>query len=100
LNETIDHLTSFCSFIAQSAYKHRQDKVVKFLHWKLTAKYHFGVTVVGGSINLTQSWRMLYIKFCGILQSHNCPDIVVVDKQTNKGYTLMTSLYLVMPVSR
>jgi len=39
LNETIDHLTTSCSYIAQTAYKHRHDKVAKFLHWKLLARY-------------------------------------------------------------
>jgi len=34
-NEAIDHLTTSCSYIAQTAYKHKHDKVAKFLHWKL-----------------------------------------------------------------
>ena len=38
-NETIDHLTTSCSYIAQTAYKHRHDKVAKFLHWELLARY-------------------------------------------------------------
>ena len=38
-NETVDHLTSSCSYIAQTAYKHRHDQVAKFIHWKLLAMY-------------------------------------------------------------
>ena len=92
-NETIDHLISSCSFIAQSAYKHRHDKVAQFLHWKLAAKYHFEVNSCW--------WKhrpdaVLENPMCKILWDfsimvdrpiyHNRPDIVVVDKQTNKGY--------------
>ena len=40
-DETIDHL--ICSFIAQSAYKHRHDNVTKFLHWKLLDQYQFNI---------------------------------------------------------
>ena len=42
-NETIDYLTSSCSYIAQTAYKHRHDQVAKFIHWKLLAKYSIDV---------------------------------------------------------
>ena len=90
LNETIDHLISSWSFIAQSAYKHRHDKVAQFLHWKLAAKYHFEVN--------SRWWKhcpdvVLENPMCKILWImvdrpiyHNRPDIVVVNKQTNKGY--------------
>ena len=42
-NETVDHLISSCSYIAQTAYKHRHDLVAKFIHWKLSAKYSIAV---------------------------------------------------------
>ena len=43
-NETIDHLISSCSYIAQTAYKHKHDQVAKFIHWKLSAKYSIDVS--------------------------------------------------------
>ena len=89
----IDHLTSSCSFIAQSAYKHRYDNVAKFLHWKLLDQYQFSIS---------RCWWKYHPEpvsenfFCKILWDftiiadqpirHNRPDIVVMDKVTNKGY--------------
>ena len=38
--ETIDHLVSSCSKIAQTDYKERHDKVASRLHWNLCRKYN------------------------------------------------------------
>ena len=38
--ETIDHLVSSCSKIAQSDYKERHDRVASVLHWNLCRKYN------------------------------------------------------------
>ena len=38
--ETIDHLVSICSKIAQSDYKERHDKVASMLHWNLCREYN------------------------------------------------------------
>ena len=38
--ETIDHLVSSCSKIAQTDYKERHDKVASILHWNLCRKYN------------------------------------------------------------
>ena len=38
--ETIDHLVSSCSKIAQTDYKERHDKVASMLHWNLCRKYN------------------------------------------------------------
>ena len=34
-NETVDHILSSCSVIAQSHYKHRHDEVARIIHWEL-----------------------------------------------------------------
>jgi hypothetical protein len=38
--ETVDHLISACSKIAQTDYKERHNKVASMLHWNLCKKYH------------------------------------------------------------
>ena len=40
-DETIDHVLSGCSKLAQQDYKARHDKVAAALHWNLCKKYHF-----------------------------------------------------------
>ena len=92
-NETVDHLTSSCSYIAQTAYKHRHDQVAKFIHWKLLAKYSIDV---GSCWWRHQPSPVVENSQCKILWDftiiadrpicHNHPDVVVVDKQNNKGY--------------
>ena len=39
-SETIDHLISSCSKIAQADDKERHNKVASMLHWNLCKKYH------------------------------------------------------------
>src|SRR6185436_20098676 len=38
-DETVDHLLSACSKIAQTDYNERHDKVATMLHWNLCKKY-------------------------------------------------------------
>ena len=38
--ESVDHLVSTCSKIAQTDYKERHNKVATMLHWNLCKKYH------------------------------------------------------------
>ena len=42
--ETVDHLVSSCSKIAQTDYKERHNKVAAMLHWNLCKKYGLPVT--------------------------------------------------------
>jgi hypothetical protein len=39
-NETVDHITSCCSKLAQSEYKSRHDKVAATIHWGLCKQFH------------------------------------------------------------
>ena len=38
---TVDHLIILCSYIAQTEYKKRHDKVAHFIHWKLAELHGF-----------------------------------------------------------
>ena len=38
-DETVSHLTSECSKIAQTEYKHRHDKVATAVHWSISKQY-------------------------------------------------------------
>ena len=42
--ETIDHLVSSFSKIAQTDYKERHDKIASMLHWNLCRKYNLPTT--------------------------------------------------------
>ena len=41
VDESIDHVVSGCSKVAQKQYKRRHDKLGKIVHWKLTRRYNF-----------------------------------------------------------
>ena len=42
-DETVDHLISSCSKIAQIYYKERHNKVASMLYWNVCKKYHLPV---------------------------------------------------------
>ena len=41
VDESIDHIVSGCSKLAQKEYKRRYDNLVKIVHWKLARKCNF-----------------------------------------------------------
>ena len=41
VDESIDHIVSGCSKLAQKEYKRRHDNLGKIVHWKLARKYNF-----------------------------------------------------------
>ena len=41
VDESIDHIVSGCSKLAQKEYKRRHDNLVKIVHWKLARKCNF-----------------------------------------------------------
>ena len=41
VDESIDHIVSGCSKLAQKEYKRRHDNLGKILHWKLARKCNF-----------------------------------------------------------
>ena len=67
-NETIDHLISSCSKIAQTDYKERHNKVASMLHWNLCKKYHLPASENGGNTMLRKCCKMKKSKFSGTLK--------------------------------
>ena len=91
-DETVAHIVSECSKLAQKEYKQvRHDNVAKMLHWKLCEKWGF---------NGAEKWyihqpeKFLESENCKILWDfpiqtektleHNRPDITVIDKTSKK----------------
>lgn len=87
-DETVDHLVSSCSKIAQTDYKERHDKVAKMLHWNLCKKYNLPAA--------EQWWKHVPEKVVEDHENkilwdfkiqtdrklaHNIPDITVVEKK-------------------
>ena len=85
--ETVDHLVSSCSKIAQTDYKERHNKVATMLHWNLCKKY--GLTAAekcwehkAEKVKQTDEVKILWdfkIQTDRHLE-HNMPDITVVEK--------------------
>ena len=57
-DETVDHLISGCSHLAQSQYKARHDQVASLVHWHL--RKSAGIDVVGKWWNHTPE-RVVYL---------------------------------------
>ena len=91
-DETVAHIISECSKIAQKEYKQvRHDNVAKMLHWKLGEKWGF---------NKAKKWfihkpeNVLESENCKIVWDfpiktdktleHNQPDVTVIDKKKGK----------------
>ena len=43
-NETVDHLTSCCTFLVQREYRKRHDKVASLIHWHIMKLNGFSVS--------------------------------------------------------
>jgi len=87
-DETVDHLISSCSYIAQTEYKRQHDKVPRYIHWKLAECFDFEVDGKWWKYSLPQvmdntSYTLMW-DFTTTVDSpipHNQPDITLVDKQ-------------------
>ena len=86
--ETVDHLASACSKIAQSDYKDRHNKIVSLLHWNLCKKYHLPAADKWWEhkIEKVQQNNEAKILWDFKIQTdkhlaHNIPDITVVEKK-------------------
>ena len=94
-SESVRHLTSGCTKLAQSSYKQRHDKVAIKVHWELCKKYRIEcsdkwynhkplATTENEEVKIM--WDMTV--FTDRHLPHNRPDITVVDKQ-KKCWTLI-----------
>lgn len=86
--ETIDHLVSACSKIAQTDYKERHNKVASMLHWNLCKKYHLPAAdkwwehkvekvLQNDDVKILWDFKIQTDKHL----AHNIPDITVVEKK-------------------
>ena len=90
--ETVDHLVSCCSTIAQTDYKGRHDRVAAMLHWSLCGQYGFPRTQNWWShqaekVLENDDYKLLWdfaIRTDQVI-SHHRPDIVIVDKQSKEA---------------
>ena len=86
--ETIDHLVSSCSKIAQTDCKERHDKVTSMLHWNLCRKYNqptadnwwvhkVDKVLQKEKVKILWDFKIQMDKHL----AHNIPDITVVEKK-------------------
>ena len=89
--ETVTHIISACSMLAQKEYKRRHDKVCLNLHWNLCKKYGIVVNdkwyqhqVEGVMENDKAKILWDFMIQCDREICHRKPDIVVIDKDKNE----------------
>ena len=95
VDESIDHIVSGCSKLAQKEYKRRHDNLGKIVHWKLATKCNFEATDKWyehepESVLENEDYKILWD--FSILTDHvieaRRPDLVVVDKKERSCKTI------------
>ena len=94
-DETVNHLISECSKMAQREYKRRHDWVGRRVHWDVCKKY--GIVVNDkwcqhepGSVIENDKCKILWdftVQTDHIIQARR-PDMIVIDKETNKAQVI------------
>ena len=87
-NETVSHIISECSMLAQREYKRRHDNAAKYVHWRICEKYELDRAnkwydhKPDGAIE-NANYKILWDVMiqCDKEIEARRPDIVVVDKQ-------------------
>ena len=87
VDESIDHIVSGCSKLAQKEYKRRHDNLRKIVHWKLARKYNFEAgdklyEHEPESVLENEDYKILWdfsIQTYHVIEARR-PDLVVVDK--------------------
>ena len=90
-DETINHITSECSALAQTQYKKRHDTVARTVHWSLCKKYQMPCSNKWyehqpESVTENENAKLLWdygIRTDRVIQAHR-PDLTLVDKTNNK----------------
>ena len=85
--ETVDHLISACSKIAQTDYKERHNNVASMLHWNLSKKYNIPAVEKWWEHKVDKVIQKEDVKILWDFKiqtdkhlTHNIPDITVVKK--------------------
>ena len=89
--ETINHIVSECSALAQNQYKKRHDSVARTIHWSLCRKYKLDSSSKWyehhpEAVRENEQAKLLWdfsVRTDRVIQAHR-PDIILVDKQLNK----------------
>ena len=93
VDESIDHIVSGCSKLAQKEYKSRHDNLEKIVHWKLACKSNFE----GGdkwyehepeSVLENEGYKILKdfsIQTDHVIEARR-PDLIVVDKKGRSSW--------------
>ena len=90
--ETVDHLVSCCSTIAQTDYKGRHDRVATLIHWSLCKQYGFSRADnwwahEAEKVLENDDYKVLWdfaIRTDKVIEAHR-PDIVIVNKRSKEG---------------
>jgi hypothetical protein len=93
--ETIEHIISSCTVLAQSEYKKRHDIFAKIIHMNLTVKLNLLRDTQPHYIYKPESClendKLLYFDrtvLTDIHIQHNRPDIIILNKQQKQAYLL------------
>jgi hypothetical protein len=94
--ETIEHIISSCTVLAQSAYKKRHDIFAKIIHMNLAVKFnllkntqpHYSYTPESCLEN--DNYKLYFDRtiLTDIHIKHNRPDIIILNKQQKQAYLL------------
>ena len=90
VDESIDHIASGCSKLAQEEYKRKHDNLGKIIHWKLARKYNFEAgdkwyEHEPESLLENEDYNILWdfiIQPYHVIEARR-PDLVAVDKKTS-----------------
>ena len=88
VDESIDHIVSGCSKVAQKEYKRRHDNLGKIVHWKLARKFNFEAgdkcyENEPESVLENEDYKILWdfsIQTDHVIEARR-PDLVLVDKK-------------------
>jgi hypothetical protein len=91
--ETIEHIISSCTVLAQSEYKKRHDIFAKIIHMNLAVKFnllkntqpHYSYTPESCLEN--DSYKLYFDRTIKHIK-HNRPDIIILNKQQKQAYLL------------
>jgi hypothetical protein len=94
--ETIEHIISSCTVLAQSEYKKRHDIFAKIIHMNLAVKFnllkntqpHYSYTPESCLEN--DNYKLYFDRtvLTDIHTKHNRPDIIILNKQEKQAYLL------------
>jgi hypothetical protein len=94
--ETIEHIISSCTVLAQSEYKKRHDIFAKIIHMNLAVKFnllkntqpHYSYTPESCLENYSYKLYFDRTILTDIHIKHNRPDIIILNKQQKQAYLL------------